>query len=231
MKSLTARYRIKIAGLILATNANAALIDHGNYLTDTQSGIDWLDVTQSVNMSHNQVVAEMAPGGKFFGWRYASGTEFMNLISNATNQPLSSLSSFYALPNLTDNLITMLGSTLDSYYLNVYSKTYDEYYSPSIYSQHYTLGLLSDELPEQTGTAYFAAWIIDTDKSGESYNDLVQAHAIGFGPDIKGYDLGSFLIRASAPVPEPASSALTALGLTALLMARRRRLISQKNNA
>jgi len=227
MKYSIKKYLMALAGLILTANTNAAIIDHGNYLTDTQTNTDWLDVTQSVNMSHNEVIAEMAPGGKFFGWRYASGTEFIKLISNAAILPLSSLSTYYALPNVTDNLITMLGSTLDTYYINSYSKTYDEYYSPSIYSQHYTQGLLSDEIPDQTGTAYFAALINDVDISGASLDDGVQAYSNGFGSDSKGFIFGSYLVRTSNTVAEPESVALVGLSLIALIATRRKKLPNQ----
>lgn len=40
--------------------ANAAFIDSGTYLTDTTSGLDWLDVTASVNRTYNDVPTGLA---------------------------------------------------------------------------------------------------------------------------------------------------------------------------
>ena len=56
--------------------ANAAIIDNGSYTTDTESGLDWLDVTLSINRSYSDVSSQFGSGGDFEGWRYATGIEF-----------------------------------------------------------------------------------------------------------------------------------------------------------
>jgi hypothetical protein len=65
-----------------ALPAHAAINDSADhsYLSDTATGLDWLDVTASVNMSFDQVSAQFGVGGTFEGWRYASGDEFNALI-------------------------------------------------------------------------------------------------------------------------------------------------------
>lgn len=209
-------------GLFFAANTHAAIVDHGTYLTDTTSGLEWLDVTESINMSRNQVAAELTAGGKFSGWRYATGTEFLKLASNTTGQSMANLPAYYGLPaNITlDSLVAMLGSTLDTYYLHFYGKTFDEYIGNSSQSQHYTIGLLSDEVPNQTGTAYFAGYLNDLDRNGNSIDGL-QAYFVGFGPDSSGYNFGSYLVRTTNQIPEPETLALMGICIGALISVRR----------
>lgn len=211
-------------GLIVAMNTHAAIVDQGSYLTDTASGLGWLDVTESINMSRNQVSTELAAGGKFFGWRYATGAEFLQLASNATGQSMTNPAAYYSLPtNITlDGLVAMLGSSLDAYYLHFYGKTFNDYLGDPAYSQHYTLGLLSDELPNQTGTAYFGGYLNDMNWNGYS-QDALQAYFVGFGPDVKAYNVGSFLVRTTNAVPEPETLALIGLGLGGIFAVRRKK--------
>jgi len=211
-------------GLIFAANTHAAIVDHGTYLTDTTSGLEWLDVTESINMSRNQVAAELSAGGKFSGWRYATGTEFLQFASNATGQSMTNLPAYYGLPtNITlDSLVAMLGSTLDTYYLHFYGKSFDEYLGNTGQSQHYTIGLLSDEVPNQTGTAYFAGYLGDLDRNGNSIDSL-QAYFVGFGPDSSGYNFGSYLVRTTNQIPEPETLMLMGICLGALFSVRRKK--------
>lgn len=50
---------------------------------DTASGLEWLDLTESAFYSYDQVVAQMGPGGRFEGWRYASMAEVATLFRHA----------------------------------------------------------------------------------------------------------------------------------------------------
>lgn len=224
MKTKTTFTIVLTIGLILATNTQAALVDHGTYLTDTSSGLEWLDVTESINMSRNQVTSELATGGKFFGWRYATGAEFLQLASNATGQSMTNPATYYGLPtNITlDGLIAMLGSTLDAYYLHFYGKTFNDYLGNPAYSQHYTIGQLSDEVPNQTGSAYFGGYLNDFNRNGYSQDEL-QAYFVGFGPDNKAYNVGSYLVRTTNEIPEPETLALIGLGLGGLFAFRRKK--------
>lgn len=211
-------------GLLFTASTHAAIVDHGTYLTDTASGLEWLDVTESINMSRNQVAAELTAGGKFSGWRYATGAEFLQLASNTTSQSMTNLSTYYGLPtNITlDSLVAMLGSTLDTYYLHFYGKTFDEYLGNASLSQHYTIGLISDEVPNQTGTAYFAGYLNDLDRNGNSIDGL-QAYFVGFGADSSGYNFGSYLVRTTNQIPEPETLALLAICIGVLISVRQKK--------
>jgi len=72
------------ACLLVATfNAKAALIDNGQYTTDTASGLDWLDLTETDGMSFDAVAAQLGAGGLFEGWSFASSVQVTTLFNNA----------------------------------------------------------------------------------------------------------------------------------------------------
>jgi hypothetical protein len=71
--------------LVMASSAYAIpiLIDRVTYITDTSTGLDWLDVTASRNMSYLDVSAQFGTGGKFAGWEYATVNEVEGLWTSA----------------------------------------------------------------------------------------------------------------------------------------------------
>jgi len=54
----------------LSFNANAIIVDNGNYTT--VNGLDWLDLTETANMSYSAVSMQLGAGGLFEGWTYAT---------------------------------------------------------------------------------------------------------------------------------------------------------------
>src|SRR6516165_3756551 len=68
------------ANLIPATNPSFG----ANSLTiDTGTGIAWLNLTASAGLSYQQVLADTQPGGIFYGFRFATDQEVLNLYSSA----------------------------------------------------------------------------------------------------------------------------------------------------
>lgn len=59
--------------------AEAGIIDHGAYLTDTGTGLDWLDLTATRGLSYNTVLGNMPAGG----WHFASLTDVSTLFTDA----------------------------------------------------------------------------------------------------------------------------------------------------
>ncbi len=59
-------YSVALAAALFANTASAALIDNGYFVTDTATGLDWLDLTQTqtVNTDYSTVMAEMTTGGQ-----------------------------------------------------------------------------------------------------------------------------------------------------------------------
>lgn len=84
----------KIAAALLlsvsAVGAHAVIIDHdwktvgdANVLLDTTTGLRWLDLSVTANVSHNKVVANLVTGGFYDGFRLATQAEVLMLWSNA----------------------------------------------------------------------------------------------------------------------------------------------------
>ena len=61
--------------LAMSFQVSASLIDNGDFTTDTSSGLDWLDLTVTVNRSYNDITSKLGAGQEFEGWRYATGAE------------------------------------------------------------------------------------------------------------------------------------------------------------
>jgi hypothetical protein len=109
----------RLVALVIASSANATLIDHGTYLTDTITGLDWLDVILSRNMSYLDVSAQFGIGGEFSGWQYATVNEVEGLwtsagllpgIAQACSPSPPCLAVYDPLPPLAQ-LIGLLGDT------------------------------------------------------------------------------------------------------------------------
>ena len=69
--------------LVLSTSVNAALIDNGIYTTDSRTGLNWLDLTESTNRSVNYVLSQLGNGGQFEGWAYATEGQVNGLFDSA----------------------------------------------------------------------------------------------------------------------------------------------------
>ncbi|WP_101756743.1 hypothetical protein [Oceanicoccus sp. KOV_DT_Chl] len=81
---------LALIGLILSISTNAAIIDLGSVTRDTGSGLDWLDLTETVGISYNSVTSEFGEGGLFEGYRYATAAEFDQLVTNFGYAPANS---------------------------------------------------------------------------------------------------------------------------------------------
>lgn len=56
-------------------------IDNDRTTIDTVTGLEWLDVTESLNLSYDDVAVEFNTGGMFEGYRYASTIETEELFN------------------------------------------------------------------------------------------------------------------------------------------------------
>src|SRR5688572_7151684 len=50
---------------------------------DSETGLRWLDLTESAGLSHTEITLELAPGGAFEGYRFATAAELTELFANA----------------------------------------------------------------------------------------------------------------------------------------------------
>src|SRR4029077_8081799 len=82
-----------VAAAILFTktvSSEAALVSiddpvfgQASVTADTATGFEWLDLTQTTNLSHLQMTALLASDVRFGGWRYATGSEVESLFTDA----------------------------------------------------------------------------------------------------------------------------------------------------
>ena len=102
-----------LMSLFLNSLVSADIIDNGRYTTDTATGLDWLDVTASLNKSYNEVIEQFGPNGEFSGYRYATATEFNTLVSHYTGVKVTQSQVRQVIDSSanTDKLMRMLGST------------------------------------------------------------------------------------------------------------------------
>ena len=227
-KKMTATGLLTLASM----SVNAVLIDNGTFTTDTVSGLDWLDVTESAFESYNTVSAQFGVGGRYYGWRYATGAQFNQLVSNEagvdiTGYNLTSLVEVNFI-SAADRLTSLLGSTLDSAYgLNGSWDSTNGYAEGDGYD--YTYGITADAQDD----GHFLAIIIDYDVVGSSAGtgsglvttgDSVASRNHFMRNHVSNNSVGSFLIRDTIiSVSEPATLALLGLGIACLGFTRRQK--------
>ena len=78
-----------VAALSVSTITNAAVVSidwqtAGDSLitSDTTSGLNWLDLTETAGLAQTTILASMGGGGAYAGWRYASSAEVVTLFAN-----------------------------------------------------------------------------------------------------------------------------------------------------
>jgi len=190
--------------LVLSSHANAELINHGNFTTDSVTGLDWLDLTQTVNLSYDYVMSQFAAGGEFEGWTLASRSQVLELLDNAGGTgPYEDWST------INNGVVTPL--------LNLWGD-----FSTDI--QNNSVHFMFDEVNEFN--QHRLAYLFDTTKSTQGLaNDLMRIDH-GFWDGTPSTQVGSALVRASV-VPVPAAIWLFGSGLIGLsVIAKRRRITS-----
>ena len=74
-------------GIICTAQSSVISVDWkiagDNLITrDATSGLDWLDLTETNNISRTSILPELESGGQFDGWRYATSEEVVSLWVN-----------------------------------------------------------------------------------------------------------------------------------------------------
>lgn len=196
--------------LVLSTSVNAAIVDHGHYTTDTASGLDWLDLTETISMTYNEVVAQLGPGGALEGWRYASESEIGGFL-DAFGGDSTYYDSGWSPQNngLFDVVAPLWGDT----YCAQEGCTPGDGLSRFIHN-----AVFSSSQNVMTGKLYdlVAHSLSDTE-------DFVKTSEVTIGYNQSHQYVASALVRDVSPVPVPAAVWLFGTGLLGLIGVTRRK--------
>ena len=184
--------------------ASSQLLDNGNYTTDTHTGLDWLDLTETRGLSFDDVNSQMGIGQKYDGWRFASRADVTQFWADAGGQ-----GPFTGTASGANNWVGELQ------YL--WGKTYPFVYTVNGYLVQGTVAMTSDAsitCPTCNLTVYLLDNIND---NNSSVGDIAEALQLNEAYRSQGQvPIGHALIRQTSPIPEPASLPLYALGLIAV---------------
>ena len=83
-------FKITVYGFFIGSfflPVHAALLNienHGDYLTDTTTGMSWYKASLTAGMSYDYVESQFGAGGEFDGWRFATAEEFGAMLDSFT---------------------------------------------------------------------------------------------------------------------------------------------------
>jgi hypothetical protein len=185
----------------------ASLIDEGTNTYDPNTGLQWLDVNLTLGVTYNDVVANyLGTGQPYQGYRYATGAELSQLLSDAgisnpiacntlcNPSELSSYTEFFSLlsPTFTNTWTTMIeGRIADNF-------------------------ICGDLLP----CHWFALIDLQSDGQGGYVEQRARARDYGIHDTESGIyadqPMGNFLVLDVGTTPLPATLPLFASGLGVL---------------
>ena len=173
----------------------------GAITRDTASGLEWLDLTESIGRSYDDVSTQFGVGGDFEGWEYARNDQVEDFFVNAKGSQFVNGDQG---PNgdWVLDLIDLLGVT--------YSAT--------------GRGALSftKTIFEHQGNDH-ASTVDLFDQNGLKWAYIYAGPPGGIRLDNEHESYGSALVRSIYPVPEPGTLALFGIGLAAMRLSRRRK--------
>lgn len=202
IKSIAAALYLGIAAVGLsATPATAVLIDNGLTTLDTDQNLIWLDISESLNRSYNDVAGQFGTGSDFEGYRHATTSEVTTLFTNAGFAP-----PYFSLPDTSPMalLIFLLGGTI--------APTTEEATASGMFDD-------SDSAPGANVGGATLIW-----ESDDEFFDAAFVTPNIQDPTESLPTVGHWLVRdVATQVSAPAGGALFAMGLIGLGFARRRR--------
>ena len=195
---------------VVSFNVSAAVISTDwltagdNLIThDTVSGLEWLDLTETNNLSYDFVTGQLVTDGQFAGWRYATNTEVVALLNNfgidlSAGQPTS-------IDGFQDPGVAQAAGFLG----NIVNE-----YSPETFP-HGVLGVTSDQ-PNLGIHAWIGAY------TGADITYYHPEDWKNFSDDTSRVHTGSYLVKTSV-IPVPPAILLFGSGLIGLIGAVRRK--------
>ena len=210
--NLTKKLAVVVVALGSVAVAQADLIEKdlmlpgdGLVTLDTDTGLEWLDITATVGRSYDDISSLMDHGEEFYGWRYAYSTELQEMIIHFTGVNTTSLSTvFYWDSRIIEELQSLIGTTYFDSNNNLYG----------------TQGFLEDTNTNGShmGASFSSRILSDGRYLGESRVEATYSNS-----NTVWTSYGSFLVRDSINVPEPSTLALFGLGLLGMGLMRRKK--------
>ena len=204
MKSLLAG----ILYLVLMNSAFSAIIDNGGFTTDTDTNLQWADLTATNALSYNQAssVFDVYDGG---GWRYATNSEVESLFATLFDGYYENTSGL-----LSDSVAgaTYADQTTDiNYFQSLFGLTADTIG----YTQSFGLYQDEDDITRLMGV--YKSLTTDQDIA------VGTEFTAEYNPDLIIPNFGAFIVRGGVSVTEASSLYLLALGLLGLFGVARRK--------
>jgi len=218
MKHLQLKWFLLIIALFASIPfANATIIDNGSFTTDTSTKLDWLDVTQTLNFSYDEVYIELSEGGSFEEWRYANIDELYGLSSNYLGFTVSSSVDdyYYFDDNRLKDLVKLLGNTLDAGFLLEHGYTYEQQPNYKVgYDLNFTQGWILES--NAIGTPKVIEGRVMNNESAGDYLGAQQGYY--FPTSYSNIQRGSYLVRDTMSIPTPSTILLLLIGMFGFLV-------------
>ncbi|WP_438864496.1 PEP-CTERM sorting domain-containing protein [Neptunicella sp.] len=238
---------IMLAGSCLVNVANAGYIVNGGKDNFINNGVitteyradgtvwEWLDLTVTNGISYNDIVNDLTDDNKL----NASVTFTANASFSSNIAALSTTDALGWATVSSNDLAAMFSRFFDGEYIsgNTYTGTSLSASSSDIET---FIGLFGDTLHEGSSdpanigqtwgatssyynsTYIYSGLVYDYQSATKDYSDLVRITST-YTATSERADIGTWLVREAAQVPEPASIAIFSLGLLGLAASRRRR--------
>lgn len=184
---------------VVAFNSNAALIDNGAYTTDTDSGLDWYDLSFTAGINYNDA-------GSFYpGWRYASNSEVENIFSIMFPEYSDTVDGAYYSTTTAGSNPNRLSDAL--YFQNLFGAYADT-------SWDYSYGMYQDEdnILRMTGASIRKSDMLTNVYGTEFTNNYDSSLSSSLGPEY-----GVYLVREISAVPVPSAILFFGSGLLGLI--------------
>lgn len=202
-----------VQGALIEADWNGGAVGNNNIVIDTETGLQWLDISVTTGMSYSEVSSLMSSGAAFDGFRYASQAEVMNFMdANMTGATRSEqAASLYEILSILDGNNASACTGLYSRCTNAIQGLVSD--SPPLYGseeRHYVGSYWT--IYYEPGTTYpTEAWDYSVDflAQVEQYESVSQDF------------IGSYLVSTTS-VPEPSALVLLVLGLAGMSLVQRK---------
>lgn len=188
----------------------AAILDLGSVTRDTSTGLDWLDLTETLGRSYLDVSGKMDEGEEFYGWRHATRDEVRQLWIN------------FGLPDGTNSSV-QLDSPLGDNYRHAVELLGDTIVEHFDGRGHGTIGV--------TGSSFSTYWnylagMHNWNPGMHSHDDGTETVPVPYNrtehvASVSSGWIGNYLV-APSPVPLPAAAWLFISAITGLAYLKRR---------